>query len=31
MDPQTVIVILLVGFCLGMIVGVSLATPRFTR
>jgi hypothetical protein len=31
MDPQTVVIILLVGFCLGMIVGVSLATPRLMR
>jgi hypothetical protein len=31
MELQTVVIILLVGFCLGMIVGVSLATPRLMR
>jgi hypothetical protein len=31
MDPQVVVIILLVGFSLGMIVGVSLATPRMMR
>ena len=31
MEPQVVLIILLVGFCLGMIVGVSLATPRVMR
>jgi hypothetical protein len=31
MEPQVIVIILLVGFCLGMIVGVSLATPRVMR
>ena len=31
MDPQVVVIILLVGFSLGMIVGVSLAAPRMMR
>lgn len=31
MSLETVIIILLVGFCLGMMVGVSLAGPRVLR
>jgi hypothetical protein len=28
MSLETMIIILLVGFCLGIMVGVSLASPR---
>jgi hypothetical protein len=31
MSIEIVIIILLVGFCIGMIVGVSLSAPRLMR
>ncbi len=31
MEPQLVVITLLVGFCLGLIVGVTLSAPRITH